>query len=241
MDVRVVVAPVFGTNCCVVTADAERPDGRRDCVVVDAGAGTVGGVLRLVEEHDLVPQAVLATHGHVDHTWDAAAVCETFGVPLRLHEADAYRVADPFGTIGLGSDEGPVAAVSEALTQALTDFGCTPRDYRAPAWIEPFDGTAPQVVAGDVHLRALHAPGHTEGSTLFLVDGGARRGVVLSGDVLFAGGVGRTDLPGADVDAMLATLRGVVASLDPALGVVPGHGPTTTVGHELATNPFLGG
>ncbi|WP_407317745.1 MBL fold metallo-hydrolase [Isoptericola halotolerans] len=242
MDVRVVVAPVFGTNCCVVVADEVRSDGRRDCVVVDAGAGTADGVVRLLDEHGLVPRAVLATHGHVDHTWDAAEVCEAYDVPLRLHEADAYRIADPFGTIGFtGGAAGPAAAVSEALTQALSDFGRTPRDYRAPARIETFEGVAADLVAGDVHLRALHAPGHTEGSALFVVDGGARPGVALSGDVLFAGGVGRTDLPGADVDAMLATLRGVVAGLDPELGVVPGHGPTTTVRHELATNPFLGG
>ncbi|WP_277210123.1 MBL fold metallo-hydrolase [Isoptericola croceus] len=242
MDVHVVVAPVFGTNCCLVVADVEQPDGRRDCVVVDAGAGTAEGVARVVDELGLVPRAVLATHGHVDHTWDAAAVCDRYDVPLRLHAADAYRIADPFGTIGLGHYAGgPAAALSEALAQALSDFGRTPRDYQAPIEIETFDGDTAELVAGDVRLRALHAPGHTEGSTLYVVAGGARAGVVLSGDVLFAGGVGRTDLPGADVDAMLATLRGVVSGLDPALDVVPGHGPTTTVRHELATNPFLGG
>lgn len=241
MDVHLVVAPVFGTNCCVVVADVERPDGRRDCVVVDAGAGTADEVARVVDEHGLVPQAVLATHGHVDHTWDAAAVCGRYGVPLRMHTADVYRVSDPFGTIGTGGRlDAPAAAVSGALTQALADVGRTPRDYRAPSDVVGFDGASADVVAGDVRLRAVHAPGHTEGSTLYLVPGTAGPGVVLSGDVLFAGGVGRTDLPGADSDAMRATLRGVVAELDPALGVVPGHGPTTTVRHELATNPFLG-
>ncbi|MFV2143013.1 MBL fold metallo-hydrolase [Isoptericola sp. G70] len=242
MDVHVVVAPVFGTNCCVVVADVERADGRRDCVVVDAGAGTADGVARVVDEHGLVPRAVLATHGHVDHTWDAADVCDRYGVPLRLHAADVYRISDPFGTIGLGGQlDAPAGAVSDALTQALADFGCTPRDYRTPSEVQGFDGASVELQAGDVRLRAVHAPGHTEGSTLYLVPGADRTGLVLSGDVLFAGGVGRTDLPGADVDAMLATLRGVVAGLDPELGVVPGHGPTTTVRHELATNPFLGG
>ncbi|MCK0115533.1 MBL fold metallo-hydrolase [Isoptericola sp. S6320L] len=242
MDVHVVVAPVFGTNCCVVVADVERPDGRRDCVVVDAGAGTAAGVAQVVDTHGLVPRAVLATHGHVDHTWDAADVCGTYGVPLRLHAADVYRVSDPFGTIGLGGHlDAPATAVSDALVQALTDFGRTPRDYRAPFAVEDFEGPVADLVAGDVRLRAVHAPGHTEGSTLYLVPGATGPGVVLSGDVLFAGGVGRTDLPGADVDAMLATLRDVVGALEPELGVVPGHGPTTTVRHELATNPFLGG
>ncbi|WP_278234524.1 MBL fold metallo-hydrolase [Isoptericola sp. AK164] len=240
MDVHVVVAPVFGTNCCVVVADTAHPDGRRDCVVVDAGAGTAGPVTELVAERSLLPRAVLATHGHVDHTWDAAELCRRFDVPLRLHAADVYRIADPFGTIGRGGGSAAATSVSDALVQALDGFGCTPRDYAAPERIEPFEGPTAEVVAGDVTLHARHAPGHTEGSTLYLVDGSdGGAGVLLSGDVLFAGGVGRTDLPGADVEAMLTTLRQVVRPLDPALGVVPGHGPTTTVGRELATNPFL--
>ncbi|MGF0116903.1 MBL fold metallo-hydrolase [Promicromonospora sp. Marseille-Q5078] len=241
MQILLVVAPVFATNCCVVVAG---PSGRdADCVVVDAGAGTAPEVEALVAERRLTPRAVLATHGHVDHTWDAAALCARYGVPLRVHAADAYRLSDPFGTLGLddarrgGGDPG----VSGALAQALAATGRRPEDYRVPDVVEPFGagaGAAPgdegDLVAGAVRLRALHAPGHTEGSTL-LVAGD----VVLAGDVLFAGGVGRTDLPGGDAATMARTLRDVVGRLDPELGVVPGHGPTTTVGRELATNPYL--
>ncbi|WP_319946811.1 MBL fold metallo-hydrolase, partial [Cellulosimicrobium cellulans] len=82
--VHVVVAPVFGTNCTVVSA----PGG--DCVVVDAGAGVADAVVAHVRSAGLVPRAVLATHGHVDHTWDAAALADRFGVPVVLHAADAY-------------------------------------------------------------------------------------------------------------------------------------------------------
>ncbi|QAY62735.1 MBL fold metallo-hydrolase [Xylanimonas allomyrinae] len=227
MDVHLVVAPVFATNCTVVVQDG-------DCVVVDAGAGVAATVERLVREHGWTVRAVLATHGHVDHTWDAAALCDAFGVPLRIHEADTYRLADPFGTLGL---TGP--GVSGALVQALTAQGLHADDYRAPSAVVPFgaeaddDGT---LVAGAVRLRVLPAPGHTEGATLYVAGD-----VVLAGDVLFAGGVGRTDLPGGDPAAMRATLRDVVGRLDPGLRVVPGHGPTTTVAHELATNPYLGG
>jgi hydroxyacylglutathione hydrolase len=244
MDVHVVVAPVFGTNCCVVVSDKVTADGRRDCVVVDAGAGTAAQVERVVSDQDLVPRAVLATHGHVDHTWDAAEICARHDIPLVLHRADVYRVADPFGTIGVGSRDHAAQSVSEALVQALSDYGATPRDYRPPSRVQPFDGATSQVEAGDVRFRAIHAPGHTEGSTLYVLDAPERTdgqaGVVLSGDVLFAGGVGRTDLPGADVEAMLTTLRDIVGGLDPGLVVVPGHGPTTTVRRELDTNPFLG-
>ena len=240
MRIQVVVAPVFGTNCCVVVADAQDA-GPRDCVIVDAGAGVADAVSRLVDAEDLVPRAVLATHGHADHTWDAAELCARYDVPVRLHAADAYRLTDPFGTLGITPGE---ARVSGALAQALADLGIRAEDYCVPGTVEPFDGASGQVVAGDVVLRTLHAPGHTEGSTLYLLDdvtgaSGDASGVVLSGDVLFAGSIGRTDLPGGDPALMAATLRDVVATLDPELAVVPGHGPTTTVAHELATNPFL--
>ena len=230
--VEVVVAPAFGTNCSVVSA----PDGT--CVVVDAGAGVADAVTATVERRGLVPRAVLATHGHVDHTWDAALLCERLGVPLVLHAADAYRLADPFGTL-----EGPTGG-SEGLGPlgaALRAAGAHPDRYRAPQDVRTFDVAAGEVhepAWGDLRLRAVGAPGHTEGSTLYVL-GDPGRGVVLSGDVLFAGSVGRTDLPGGDGATMSRTLRDVVARLDPRWDVLPGHGPATTVARELATNPYL--
>lgn len=242
--VHVVVAPVFGTNCAVVAL----PGG--ECVVVDAGAGVADRVVALVEREGLVPRAVLATHGHVDHTWDAAAVGDRLGVPLVLHEADAYRLADPFGTIERPGSGSGSSLASGPLGAALRDAGAHPEAYREPADVRTFTGAAGDdldldVVAGpgatalggDV-LRAVPAPGHTEGSTLYLV-GRPGAGVVLSGDVLFAGSVGRTDLPGGDGATMSRTLRDVVGHLDPRWDVLPGHGPATTVGRELAGNPYL--
>ncbi|MFC8923352.1 MBL fold metallo-hydrolase [Cellulosimicrobium sp. NPDC057127] len=226
--VHVVVAPVFGTNCAVVVLPGA------ECVVVDAGAGVADRVVGLVEREGLVPRAVLATHGHVDHTWDAAALCERLGVPLVLHEDDAYRLPDPFGTI-----EDARAGVSGPLAAALRDAGARPEDYREPRDVRPFAGgpgvAVPLVAPG---LHAVPAPGHTEGSSLFLA-GAPGTGVLLSGDVLFAGSVGRTDLPGGDGAVMARTLRDVVGGLDPRWDVLPGHGPATTVAHERATNPFL--
>ncbi|MCA5894049.1 MBL fold metallo-hydrolase [Isoptericola sp. NEAU-Y5] len=244
MEIHLVVAPVFGTNCCVVVAD-DAPGGPRDCVVVDAGAGVEEEVSALVTRLGLRPRAVLATHGHVDHTWDAATLCERYGVPMRVHAADAYRLTDPFGTLGISD-----AGVSHALGDALAATGRRQEDYRAPGEVKVFEPGRDDetLVAGAVRLRAVHAPGHTEGSTLFVLGGdgdgraagpGAPSGVVLAGDVLFAGGVGRTDLPGGDAATMRRTLRDVVGRLDRDLAVVPGHGPTTRVGHELDTNPFL--
>ncbi|GAA1857672.1 MBL fold metallo-hydrolase [Myceligenerans crystallogenes] len=234
-QVHVVVAPVFGTNCCIVAAPGAGA-GPRDCVIIDAGAGVSDGVARVVEEQGLRPRAVLATHGHADHTWDAAGLCDRYDIPLRLHAADAYRLADPFGTL---SGDGGEAIVSGALGQELAGLGFSPETYRVPARIEGIempDGAA-DLAFGALTLRAVHAPGHTEGSTLYLLD--EPFGIAFTGDVLFAGSIGRTDLPGGDGATMRSTVHDVVGRLAPSLTVVPGHGPTTTVQRELATNPFL--
>jgi len=116
------------------------------------------------------------------------------------------------------------AGVADAVGRLIDSAGLTPRTVLATHGHADHTWDA----------GALCAPGHTEGSTLYRLDE-----VVLTGDVLFAGSVGRTDLPGGSGRVMGETLRDVVRALDPALAVVPGHGPTTTVGHELETNPFL--
>jgi len=239
VQVHVVVAPVFATNCCIVV-DGDGEEGS-DAVVVDAGGGVAASVADVVEQQGWTVRAVLATHGHVDHTWDAAVLCERFGAPFRIHAGDADRLDDPFGSLGLGSP-GLAGAVSDALRVSLADLGLHAGEYRAPAVVKPFtaegdgDGT---LVAGSLRIGVVHAPGHTQGSTLFRFDGVAEGGLLLSGDVLFAGGIGRTDLPGGDQEVMHATLRDVVRQLDKSLTVIPGHGPTTTIERELLTNPYL--
>lgn len=228
---------VFGAWCHVLV------DGDARCVVLDAGAGVADEVLGLVTARGLHPTAVLATHGHADHTWDAARLSEALDVPVVLHAADAYRLRDPFGTLGvLGSaphdPRGPLA-------EALATVGRDPRSYTPPARVEPFgsaDGARDPDVPldlGGLTLVARHAPGHTEGSTLFLTELDDGTPLAFTGDVLFAGTIGRTDLPGGDDRRMAETLREVVATLDPRTVVVPGHGPTTTIQRELQANPYL--
>ncbi|KRD45079.1 MBL fold metallo-hydrolase [Cellulomonas sp. Root930] len=235
MQVITVVSAVFGARCSVLVHD----DG--SCVVIDAGAGVTDSVLQLVADRDLQPAAVLATHGHVDHTWDAGRLSEALDVPVVLHAADVYRLADPFGTLGLlGSSGSPSHDPSGPLAQAIAATGIDPTSYTAPRRVEPFGGaddarSADTVLElGSLRMVARHAPGHTEGSTLYLV-----ADVAFTGDVLFAGSVGRTDLPGGDDGTMQRTLREVVATLPPATVVVPGHGPTSDIATELARNPYL--
>lgn len=233
MQVITIESAVFGARCSVLVHD----DG--SCVVIDAGAGVTDDVLGLVADRGLRPVAVLATHGHVDHTWDAGRLSEALGVPVMLHAADAYRLEDPFGTLGLGQ---PTHDPSGPLGQALAAVGVDPAGYVAPRRVETFgsdDGErSPDTVLalGGFEIVARHAPGHTEGSTLYLVES-----VAFTGDVLFAGTIGRTDLPGGDGATMARTLREVVATLPPATVVVPGHGPTSDIAAELARNPYLAG
>ncbi|MCL3862324.1 MBL fold metallo-hydrolase [Actinotalea sp. K2] len=250
MLIRTVVAPVLGTNCYVVSDDVGR------CVVVDPGAGVVDAVLEVITRHGLRPVGMLATHGHVDHTWSAAALGDALGLPLHVHAADAYRLADPFGTLG------PLGA---ALAQAM---GAGGEVYRAPRTAVFDGGEAPSArlhlgtdPRDQLALTALHAPGHTEGSTIYLLDGAPGPGselpdsvappvdvpdgsdepsrTALTGDVLFAGSIGRTDLPGGDTAAMNRTLRERVARIPPSTLVLPGHGPTSRIDVELARNPYL--
>ncbi|WP_448629371.1 MBL fold metallo-hydrolase [Cellulomonas soli] len=248
MQIVEVLAPVLGARCLVLVAE----DG--SCAVVDAGAGVADRVDGLVRERGWRPQAVLATHGHLDHTWDAGVLAARWEVPVLLHVADAYRLADPFGSLGV-LGRGVAGAASDAtspLGQALTAAGVDPDGYVEPVRVEPFGGSAGAMSGrsedvtlelGGLRVVARHAPGHTQGSTLYLLDDEGRGEgpvtVAITGDVLFAGSVGRTDLPGGDEVAMGRTLREVVAALPSGAAVLPGHGPTSDVAGELARNPYL--
>lgn len=225
--VRSIVAPVYGTNCYIVSVGS-------DCVIVDAGGGVAPGIDRVIDAVGLTPRAVLATHGHADHTWDAGEVADRYGVPFVIHAADEYRIHDPFGTI-----DAPGALVAETMAAGLASVGIDPAAYHPPSRIEAVDVVGEADLAfGAVRLRAVHAPGHTQGSTLYLV-GTPQDGDALTGDVLFAGTIGRTDLPGGDWATMSTTLTTVVGQLDPAWRVRPGHGPASTMSRELAVNPYL--
>ena len=194
----------FQTNCYVV-ANGDR------AIVIDPGLGAHDVVARLADEKSFTVEAVVLTHGHIDHIRDAAA----FGVETFVHPADAFMLLRGDG-------------VSEQARELHDASGMQPIDNPTPL----ADGQV-LTVAG-LQLRVVHAPGHSPGCVMLVGDG-----VVFSGDVLFRGAIGRTDLPDSDPAQMHESLRGPVWELADELQVLPGHGAATTVAHERATNPFL--
>jgi hydroxyacylglutathione hydrolase len=213
---------VFAANCYVV---APAPGG--PCVILDPGEDAVAQLGEVLSRHRLRPEAVILTHGHLDHMWSVLPVCGAHDVPAYIHPDDRALLADPLAALQ--------PEFAEALGVVGVRFG-EPDDVR-----ELTDGGV--VTAAGVDLTVAHAPGHTRGSVVFTVGEAGDDGepVMFSGDLVFAGSIGRSDLPGGDPAALAESLRRVVLGADDATVVLPGHGPRTTVGRERATNPYLQG
>jgi glyoxylase-like metal-dependent hydrolase (beta-lactamase superfamily II) len=207
----------FATNCYLVA-----PGSGEECLIIDPGQDAEPGIADAIAEHRLRPVAVLATHGHIDHIWSVAPVCGARGIPAYIHPADRALLSDPA--------RGFPAMVGRQILGGMTFT--EPDDV-----IELTDGMALSLAGVD--LVVAHAPGHTPGSVTFRAPG--LEEVLFSGDLLFAGSIGRTDLPGGDYPAILDSLARVCLALPDGTHVLPGHGPQTTIGAERATNPFLTG
>jgi hydroxyacylglutathione hydrolase len=214
-------AAAFDTNCYLVA-----PAAGEECLVVDPGVEVVPQLDQVLTEHRLRPVAVLLTHGHLDHTFSVTPVCRARGIPAYIHPDDEELLADP---------------IKGLSAQAGTFFG------GRLEWTEP-DDVLTMVDGAVLRLAGLevtvdHAPGHTPGSVIFRLpyDGPAEGvpEVALSGDVLFAGSIGRVDLPGGSWEQMRTSLATKVLPLADQVVVLPGHGPQTTIGRERASNPYL--
>lgn len=209
----------FQANCFVLATAAGSP-----CVIIDPGEDAEEPLQKLLREHRLDPVAVLLTHGHFDHVFSVAPVCDGRGIPAWIHPDDRVLLSDPMR--GLASD-------------ARQFFGGRVH-LREPSEVRLLEDGIELDLAG-LSLSVDHTPGHTQGSVTFRSATGEGGELLLAGDTLFAGSIGRTDLPGGDHEQMLASLRDKVLVLDDETVVLPGHGPTTTVGRERASNPFLQG
>ena len=211
LQIKIFQVNPLGANCVVLWEDAGKA-----CAVVDPGfyrPEEEEMVFSFLSEQDLVPDAVLLTHAHFDHVWGVAAVVKRYGCPVHLSAAD-----EPVLRSGASMLE------RLQLRKAVDDF-----DYA-----DVSDGQL--IHAGGVDWKVIATPGHTPGSVCYLC---AEWGVLLSGDTLFAGSIGRTDLEGGDYDALMKSLMEKLMTLPGDTDIVPGHGAPTSIARESATNPFL--
>jgi hydroxyacylglutathione hydrolase len=213
----------FQTNCWLV---ATGPGS--EALVVDPGQDALPGIAELCDRHRLKPVAALLTHGHLDHMWTVAPLAGAHGIPAFVHPADRHLLSDPLA-------------------------GFAPESRAAFGWLELQEPEEVRELAdgqvlelAGVRLTVDHTPGHTAGHVTFrLPPEGQGTGpgdappCLLAGDLVFAGSIGRTDLPGGSLPAMLESLATRFLTLPDETVVLPGHGPETTVGRERAYNPFL--
>jgi glyoxylase-like metal-dependent hydrolase (beta-lactamase superfamily II) len=213
MLIRVHPAPMFATNCWVLASERGS-----ECIIVDPGGPDVTpDIESIIAQENLKPVAVLLTHGHLDHTFSVVQLADGYSIPAYIHSNDRLALTRP-----------------EVLHGADFMATLTGKRWSEPSQVEELRNNQLFEAVG-LSIKAIHAPGHTSGSLMFLVNDE----VLLSGDVLFAGSIGRTDLAGGSHESMQKTLSTKVLTLADHLRVLPGHGPDTTIEFERRTNPYL--
>ena len=215
-----VIAPYFETNCWILA-----PGSGQECIIVDPGMARpnlVNEIEQKVSDFKLKPVAVFITHGHLDHTFSVLPLTKQIPMRTFVTGADRFLLTDPMGALDRGG-------VSE---QFLSAFGA--EKFKEPDEIVELEDFSTFEVAG-MQITSIFAPGHTKGSVIFTVDNQQ----LISGDVLFAGSIGRTDLPTGSATQMRKTLRDRILTLPDGLNVLPGHGGQTTIGIERVRNPYL--
>jgi hydroxyacylglutathione hydrolase len=193
-------------------------------LVVDPGQDAFDQLQTVVREHRLRPIAVLLTHGHLDHTASAGQVCANLDIPAYLHGADDFMLDDP------------LAGLSPELAAMLAGMDFT---GLRPDTVTTLSGVAELELAG-LRVQVDHTPGHTAGSVVYrFAAADDRPEVLLTGDTLFAGSVGRTDLPGGSTEQLMDSIVERLLTRGDDSVVLPGHGPASTIGAERRANPFL--
>ena len=203
----------FQSNCYIV-----RPPGSGPAVVIDPG-DEPERILARLKGRDVA--AILLTHAHLDHIGGVAALAEATGAPVHLHPADRFlydAAAEHARMFGLRVETPPAPDVELADGDELAFGGSSGRDSGG----------------GAIEFTVRHTPGHSPGHVVFIGDG-----IAFVGDCVFAGSIGRTDLPGGDTATLLSSIRRHILSLPPDTVLYPGHMGPTTAGAEARTNPFL--
>jgi glyoxylase-like metal-dependent hydrolase (beta-lactamase superfamily II) len=197
----------------------------QECIIVDPGMAKpnlVNEIEKKVVDFKLKPVAVLITHGHLDHTFSVLPLTKQIPMRTFVTADDRFLLTDPMGALDRGG-------VSE---QFLKAFGL--EKFKEPDEVVELEDLSTFEIAG-MQITSIFAPGHTKGSVIFTVENQQ----LISGDVLFAGSIGRTDLPTGSATQMRKTLRDRILTLPDGLNVLPGHGGQTTIGIERVRNPYL--
>ncbi|MCK2200311.1 MBL fold metallo-hydrolase [Corynebacterium callunae] len=210
MEILGFAAGPYKTNCYVVR-------GGNEVAIIDPGMHSYDNLVEYITSNDLTVDKVVLTHGHIDHIRDAGAVAQRFNAQGYIHAADAFFL-ESYKVSG---------SKSALLFDAANMISPAPEELQ-----ELVDGETITLAGEEFSLA--HAPGHSPGCTLLV-----GKEYCFSGDVLFKGSIGRTDLEWSDDAAMQESLRTVVLGLDDALQILPGHGPTTTMRAERMSNPYL--
>ena len=200
----------FGENTYVLYGD------NRECIIVDAGCCTSKerqALTAFVENNGLTPKMALCTHGHVDHVCGVQYIKDKYGIPFALHRLDIPLLEM---TPMLGQEYG--FAVN-AVPEVEIDL----------AGIE-------HVALGDDQIEIIHTPGHSPGHVAVFLPG---EDMLLSGDLLFKGSIGRTDLPGGSYPVIMESIIDKIIPLPGSTQILPGHGPSTQLSHEIMFNPFI--
>ena len=201
---RLIVGPLQ-VNCFIVADEKTR-----EAVVIDPG-DDAADILKLINENELKVKYLVNTHGHFDHIGANKAVKEATGAEILIHEADAPLMA---------------SAAMQSSAFGMHSVSSPPADRFVK------DGEV--ITAGEIALKVVHMPGHSQGGICLL-----GQGVAFTGDSLFAGSIGRTDFPGGDLKALLRSIRKNLLTLPDDTKVFSGHGPASTIGDERNENPFL--
>ncbi|MGD9790531.1 MAG: MBL fold metallo-hydrolase [Phycisphaerales bacterium] len=231
VEIEVFTLGPFETNCMVVwpaggAGERDRPEGERECVVVDAGMGAER-MLKAIRSRGARVTAIILTHAHMDHIAGVGAIKSAFPeAPIMIHEAEREWLTNPQLNLSMLGGFPVTAPPADRL-------------LKEGEIVEIFDvshsgGSGERAVKFEVR----HTPGHSPGGITLVVQGG---GVALVGDALFAGSIGRTNFPGSDFETLERSICEKLYTLPEETVIFPGHGPTSTIGREKRSNPFVRG
>ncbi|MEE9573803.1 MAG: MBL fold metallo-hydrolase [Candidatus Neomarinimicrobiota bacterium] len=185
-------------------------DDNLDCLIIDPGDNPKL-YIKEIENNDLTPIAILNTHGHIDHVHAVQPLKDHYSIPFYIHKNEKMVV--------------------DHYPQGCLIYGMTPNEKPI---VDNWLTNENNLTIGDYNLKVIHTPGHTPGGVCYQLNSD-----IFTGDTLFKGSIGRTDLPGGDYNTLISSLKLLIANIKSDTQIHSGHGSSTTIGNEIATNPFL--